>query len=53
MDSLDPGKEFARAAIAAIVALLVGLWLKATGAGKWLTAAASGAVGALAAAAIV
>jgi hypothetical protein len=52
MDINGP-KELGRAVIAAIVALVVGLILKAMGAGKWLVAGASGAVGGIAAVAVV
>jgi hypothetical protein len=50
---IDVPKELGRAVIAAIVALIVGLILKAMGAGKWLVAGASGAVGGIAAVAVV
>jgi len=52
MGNLDPGKELARAVVAAIVALIAMLFLKARGAGRWVAAAGSGAVGGLAAAVI-
>jgi len=53
MENIDFGKELGRAAIAAVVAFFVALMLKALGAGKWLVAAGSGAVGGLAAVAVV
>jgi uncharacterized membrane protein YjjP (DUF1212 family) len=46
-------KELGRAIVAAVVALLAGLLLKALGAGKWLTAAGSGAIGGVVAIALV
>jgi hypothetical protein len=49
MESFSVGKEAVRALIAAIVAYFVGRLLAATGAGKWLTAGGSGAVGGIAA----
>jgi len=53
MGNLDPGKELARAVLAAIVALIVMVILQARGAGRWVAAAGSGAVGGLAAAAVI
>jgi hypothetical protein len=53
MDNVNLGKELARAAVAAVVALFVGFSLKATGAGKWLAAAGGGAVGGLTALAMI
>lgn len=53
MDNINVPKELGRAVVAAIVALLVGLLLKAAGAGKWIAAAGSGAVGGIAAVAFV
>ena len=41
------GKELAKAAVAWLAALLVALFLKAQGLGKWGVAAASGAAGGL------
>jgi hypothetical protein len=52
MDNPNIPKEILRAAFAWFVALLAGLLLKALGAGKAVTAAASGAAGSLAALAI-
>jgi hypothetical protein len=46
-------KELGRAAIAAIAAFFAALLLKALGAGKWLTAAGSGAIGGMAAIAVI
>jgi hypothetical protein len=46
-------KEIAFAGAAAIVALIVAAILRSYGAGKWLTAGASGAIGGLAATALV
>jgi hypothetical protein len=45
MDNINVPKELGRAAVAAFVAFLVALFLKALGAGKWLAAAGSRAVG--------
>lgn len=45
MDNINIPKEIGRAAIAAVVAFLIALLLKAVGAGKWLVAAGSGAAG--------
>jgi uncharacterized protein (DUF697 family) len=53
MDGIDLPKELGRAVVAALVAFLVGLFLKAVGAGKWLAAGASGAVGGMAAIAAI
>ena len=53
MENIDFGKELSRAALSAAVAFFVALILKVLGAGKWLIAAWSGAVGGLAAVAIV
>jgi hypothetical protein len=53
MGSFDAGKELGRAVIAAIVALVVATFLKALGAGRWVVAVGSGAVGGLAAAAAI
>ncbi len=52
MDNIA-GKEIARAVVATGVAFLLAWLLKALNAGKWLTAAASGAVGGMAPVAIV
>jgi len=53
MDNINLGKELSRAAVAAIVAFVVGLLLKAIGAGKWLSAAGGGAAGGIAALAVI
>jgi uncharacterized membrane protein YjjP (DUF1212 family) len=53
VNNINIPKEFGRAAIAAVVAFFAALLLKALGAGKWLTASASGAVGGIAAVAIL
>jgi hypothetical protein len=45
MNNINITKELGRAAIAAIVVFFAALLLKALGAGKWLTAAGSGAIG--------
>ncbi len=52
MKSTNIPKELARAAIAWLVALLVGLLLKALGIGRTITAATGGAAGGLAALAL-
>jgi hypothetical protein len=53
MDNINIPKELGRAVIAAIIAFFAALLLKTLGAGKWLTAAGSGAIGDIAAIAIV
>ena len=53
MDNVNIPKELGRAAIAAIVAFIAALILRAVGAGKWLAAAGSGAIGGVAAIAIL
>ncbi len=53
MDNINIPKELGRAAIAAVVACIAALILKAMGAGKWLAAAGSGAVGGVAAIAVL
>lgn len=53
MDNVNLGEELLRAAVAAIVAFIVGLLLKTMGAGKWLTAAGGGATGGIAALAVI
>lgn len=53
MDNVNLGKEISRAAVAAVAAFIVGLILKGMGAGKWIVAGGSGAVGGLAAFAVV
>lgn len=52
MENINWRKEIAFAGVAAIVALIVAAVLRSNGAGKWLTAGASGAIGGLAAAAV-
>jgi len=52
MNQFDWAKEGGRAGVAAIVAFLVGLLMKALGAGKWVVAGVSGAVGGMAAVAV-
>lgn len=53
MESFNFGKEAIRTVIAAVIAYFVSRLLKAAGAGKWLTAGGSGAVGSIAAIAVV
>jgi hypothetical protein len=53
MDNINVPKELGRAAIAAVVAFFAALILKALGVGKWLAAAGSGAVGGIAAVAVL
>lgn len=53
MENINWRKEIAFAGAAAIVAFIVAAILRGYGAGKWLTAGASGAIGGLAAAAVV
>jgi hypothetical protein len=53
VENVNWRKEIAFAGAAAIVAFIVGAILRGYGAGKWLTAGASGAIGGLAAAAVV
>ena len=53
MSNINIPKELGRAAIAAIVAFFAALLLKALGAGKWLAAAGSGAIGGVAAIAAI
>jgi hypothetical protein len=53
MDDSAFGRELGKAAIASIVGFLVGLFLQALGATKWVVAAASGAIGGLVAAAVI
>jgi len=52
MKSMNIPKELTRAAVAWLVALLAGILLKALGAGRTITAAASAAAGGLAAVAL-
>ena len=53
MDNINIPKELGRAAVAAIVAFFAALLLKALGAGKWLAAAGSGAIGGVTAIAVI
>jgi hypothetical protein len=53
LENIDFRKELGRAAIAAVVAFVAGLILRALGAEKWFIAAGSGAAGGLAAVAVV
>jgi len=53
MNNIDWGKEASRAGVAAVVALLAGMVLKALGAGKWVVAGGAGAVGGIVAAAAI
>ena len=53
MDNINFPKELGRAAIAAVVAFFAALLLKAFGAGKWFVAAGSGAIGGMAAIAVL
>lgn len=53
MESINWRREIAFAGAAAIVAFIVAAILRSYGAGKWLTAGASGAIGGLAATAVI
>ncbi len=53
MNNINFPKELGRAAVATVVAFFIGLLLKAMGAGKWLTATGSGAIGGIAAIAAI
>jgi hypothetical protein len=53
MDNINLRKEIAFAGVAAIVAFIIAAILRSNGAGKWLTASVSGAVGGLAATVVV
>jgi hypothetical protein len=53
MENINVPKELGRAAVAAVVAFFMALFLKALGAGKWLAAAGSGAIGGMAAIAAI
>jgi hypothetical protein len=53
MDNINLRKEIAFAGVSAIVAFIVAAILRSNGAGKWLTAGAGGAIGGLAAAAVI
>ena len=53
MENINWHKEIAFAGVAAVVAFIVAAILRGEGAGKWLTAGASGAAGSLIAAAVI
>jgi hypothetical protein len=53
VENINWRKEIAFAGVAAIVAFMVAAILRSNGAGKWLAASASGAIGGLAAAAVI
>ena len=53
MENINWRKEIALAGVAAVVAFIVAALLRGKGAGKWLTAGASGAAGGLVAAAVI
>jgi hypothetical protein len=53
MENVNWRKEIAFAGVAAVVAFIVAATLRGEGAGKWLTAGASGAAGSLVAAALI
>lgn len=53
MNNSNFPKELGRALVAWVIALLVGVILKALGAGKWLAAAGSGAIGGVVAVAVI
>ena len=53
MENINWREEIAFAGVAAIVAFMVAATLRSNGAGKWLAASASGAIGGLAAAVVV
>lgn len=53
MGNVNFNKELARVVVAGVVAFLVGLILKKLGGGKWTVAAVSGAVGGVAATAVI
>jgi len=53
VESINWRNEIAFAGVAAIVAFIVAAILRGYGAGKWLTAGASGAAGSLLAAAVI
>lgn len=53
MNSFEFGKETARAIVAALVGFILAQLLRAVGAGRWLTAGASGALGSIAALAVI
>ena len=52
MENIDWRKEIAYAGVAAVVAFIVAAILRSNGAGRWLAASASGAIGGLAATAV-
>jgi hypothetical protein len=53
VENINWRKEIAFAGVAAVVTFIVAAILRGEGAGKWLTAGASGAAGGLVAAAVV
>jgi hypothetical protein len=53
MENVDIPKELGRAAIASVVALFMTVFLQALGAGRWLAAAGSGAIGGVVAIAVI
>lgn len=53
VDNINIPKELGRAAIAAIATFVAALILKALGTSKWLAAAGSGAIGGVAAIAVI
>jgi hypothetical protein len=53
VENINWRKEIALAGVAAVVAFIVAAILRGEGAGKWLTAGASGAAGSLVAAAVI
>jgi hypothetical protein len=53
MENINWRNEIVFAGVAAIVAFMVAAILRSNGAGKWLTASASGAIGGLAATAVI
>ena len=53
VENINWRKEIAFAGAAAIVAFVIAAILRSYGAGKWLAAGASGAIGGIAAAAVV
>jgi hypothetical protein len=53
VDNVNWNRELACAGVAAVVAFIIAAILRGNGAGKWLTAGASGAVGGLAAAVVI
>jgi hypothetical protein len=53
MENINWRKEIAFAGVATVVAFMVAAILRSNGGGKWLTASARGAIGGLAAAAVI